>query len=133
MILLLLLIGFAVGWWYFRLTQIPVYIPTHREYAYVTNGKSNSVTVIDLTSNPNAGFSAAKTIPVGLDPDGIAANSKKNEVYVVNTGSDNVSVIDAERTAVVATIGVHATPYFIACRRTAGVDTWRIQPPTMSL
>ena len=52
---------------------------------------------------------------------------------MVNTGSDNVSVIDAERNAVVATIGVHATPYFISVSEEAGVDTWRIQPPTMSL
>ena len=50
---------------------------------------------------------------VGSEPTGIAANSKKNEIYVVNSGSSNVSVIDAETNAVVATIGVHGRPYFI--------------------
>ena len=50
---------------------------------------------------------------VGLEPTGIAANNKKNEIYVVNTGSASVSVIDAEQNAVVATIGVHSKPYFI--------------------
>ena len=104
----------AAGWWHFRLPQFPVYVPSYREYAYITNGKSNSVTVIDLTSNPVAGFTVARTIAVGREPTGVAANTKKNEIYVVNTGSDNVSVIDAERNAVVATIGVHATPYFIS-------------------
>ncbi|PYX70402.1 MAG: hypothetical protein DMG72_18845, partial [Acidobacteria bacterium] len=34
-------------------------------------------------------------------------------MYVVNTGSNNVSVIDAELNQVVATIGVHGKPYFI--------------------
>jgi YVTN family beta-propeller protein len=34
-------------------------------------------------------------------------------VYVVNTGSNNVSVIDAEQNKVVATIGVYGRPYFI--------------------
>ena len=97
-----------LGWWYFREQQLPDYGPLYREYAYVTNGKSNSVTVIDLRT-----FEPAKTIAVGSDPTGVAANSKKNEIYVVNTGSNNVSVIDAERNDVVATIGVHGTPYFI--------------------
>jgi len=47
------------------------------------------------------------------EPTGVAANSKKNEIYVVNTASNNVSVIDAGKNAVVATIGVHGRPYFI--------------------
>ena len=54
-----------------------------------------------------------RTLPVGTEPTGVAANPKKNEIYVVNTGSSNVSVIDAEQNKVVATIGVHGRPYFI--------------------
>src|SRR6202040_3069312 len=98
----------GLGWWYLQERQLPNYGPAYREYAYVTNGKSNTVSVIDLRT-----FEPAKTIRVGSEPTGIAANSKKNEIYVVNTGSDNVSVIDAERNEVVATIGVHGKPYFI--------------------
>ncbi|MGB8987686.1 MAG: hypothetical protein WCC37_13895, partial [Candidatus Sulfotelmatobacter sp.] len=82
----------AAGWWYFREQPLPDYGPAYREYAYVSNGKSNTVTVIDLRT-----FQLAKTIPVGVSPTGIAANSKKNEIYVVNSGSNNVSVIDAEK------------------------------------
>ena len=41
-------------------------------------------------------------------------NTKRNEVYVVNTGSNSVSVIDAEKNAVVATIHVHQRPYFVS-------------------
>jgi YVTN family beta-propeller protein len=105
-VLIPLLAGF--GWWYFREQSLPAYGPAYREYAYVTNGKSNTVSVIDLRT-----FALAKTIPVGMDPTGVAANRKKNEIYVVNTGSNNVSVIDAEKNSVVATIGVHGRPYFI--------------------
>jgi YVTN family beta-propeller protein len=98
----------GVGWWYLREQALPDYGPAYREYAYVTNGKSNTVSVIDLRT-----FELSKTIAVGVEPTGVAANSKKNEIYVVNTGSNNVSVIDAEKNAVVATIGVHGRPYFI--------------------
>jgi YVTN family beta-propeller protein len=105
-VLIPLLAGF--GWWYLREQALPNYGPAYREYAYVTNGRSNTVSVIDLRT-----FEPAKTIPVGMEPTGIAANGKKNEIYVVNSGSNNVSVIDAEKNAVVATIGVHGKPYFI--------------------
>ena len=98
----------GLGWWYFSERHLPSYGPAYREYAYVTNGKSNTVSVIDLRT-----FQPARTIHVGNEPTGIAANGKKNEVYVVNTQSNSVSVIDAERNEVVATIGVHAAPYFI--------------------
>jgi YVTN family beta-propeller protein len=106
-ILSLPLLG-AFGWLYFRERALPDYGPAYREYAYVTNGKSNSVSVIDLRT-----FELAKTIAVGVSPTGIAANKKKNEIYAVNSGSSNVSVIDAEKNSVTATIGVQGKPYFI--------------------
>jgi YVTN family beta-propeller protein len=111
--LLILLVIFVpvlggLGWWYFREQPLPDYGPAYREYAYVTNGKSNTVSVIDVHT-----FTPAKTIVVGSNPTGVVANSRKNEIYVVNTGSNNISVIDAEKNVVVATIGVHGRPYFI--------------------
>lgn len=106
-IVLIPLLG-GLGWWYLREQAFPDYGPAYREYAYVTNGKSNTVSVIDLRT-----FEPAKTIAVGTEPTGVAANGKKNEIYVVNSESNNVSVIDAEKNAVVATIGVHGRPYFI--------------------
>ena len=98
----------AAGWYYFHERTLPGYGPLYREYAYITNGKSNTVTVIDLRS-----FRPVRTLQVGTEPTGVAANPKRNEVYVVNTGSSNVSVIDAEQNKVVATIGVYGRPYFI--------------------
>jgi YVTN family beta-propeller protein len=84
------------------------YPPAYREYTYVTNGKSNDVSVID-----NLNFKTIKTIPVGKSPTGVAISPTRNEVYVVNTDSSSLSVIDAESNAVVAAIGVGGKPYFI--------------------
>ncbi|MGC2559002.1 MAG: beta-propeller fold lactonase family protein, partial [Terriglobales bacterium] len=103
----------AGGWIYFHQRALPAYGPLYREYAYVTNGKSNTVSVIDLTTDPFKGFTVVKTLAVGAEPTGVAANPKKNEIYVVNAGSANVSVIDSEQNRVVATIGVYGRPYFI--------------------
>ena len=44
----------------------------------------------------------------------MAANPARNEIYVANTESNNISMIDAERNQVVATIGVHRAPYFVS-------------------
>ncbi len=86
----LLLIIFALpllaglGWWYFHQRDLENLNPGYREYAYITNGKSNTVSVIDLRT-----FRLERTLHVGNGPTGIAANPKKNEVYVVNSGSAN--------------------------------------------
>jgi YVTN family beta-propeller protein len=88
--------------------QLPNYPRAYREYAYVTNGKSNTVSVLDIDT-----YKSIKTVAVGVNPSGVAANPAKNEVYVVNTGSNSVSVIDAETNRIVSVIGVGATPYFI--------------------
>lgn len=88
--------------------KFPQYPSNFRECAWVTNGGSNSVTVLDLVT-----MQPANTIAVGADPTGIAVNPRRNEVYVVNTGSGSVSVIDAVTNRVTATIPVHRAPQFI--------------------
>ena len=65
----------GLGWWYFHERQLADYGPAYREYAYITNSKDNSVSVIDLRT-----FQRAATIRVGSEPTGIAANSRKNEI-----------------------------------------------------
>ncbi len=92
-----------------RSHEFPDYPANYREYAYVTNGGSNTVTVLDVVN-----LRQDRVIPVGADPTGVAANPRRNEVYVVNTGSNSVSVIDAEKKAVIATIPVRQRPYFIS-------------------
>jgi YVTN family beta-propeller protein len=81
----------------------------YREYAYVSNGVSNTVTVLDLVY-----LRQDRTLQVGINPSGLAVNPIRNEVYVVNAQSGTVSIIDAESNRVVATIAVHRLPYFIA-------------------
>lgn len=92
-----------------RSNEFPDYPANYREYAYVTNGGSNTVTILDVVN-----LRQDRVIPVGIDPTGVAVNSKRNEVYVVNTGGNSVSVIDAEKKTVVATIPVRSRPYFIS-------------------
>lgn len=87
----------------------PNFPANYREYAYVTNGGSNTVTVFDVLN-----LRQDRVIPVGANPTGVTANPKRNEIYVVNSGSGSVSVIDAEKKSVVATIPVQRRPYFIS-------------------
>ena len=99
MLLPLLLLGGC------RRKHFPRYPSNFREYAWVTNGGGNSVTVLDLVN-----MTTAATIPVGADPAAIAVNPRRREVYVANSGSGTVSVIDAVTNRVTATIGVHRDP-----------------------
>jgi YVTN family beta-propeller protein len=92
--------------------HFPKYPSYYREYAYVINGGSNTVSVLDLVN-----MRPDRTIAVGANPSGIAINPARNEVYAVNTGNGTgngtVSVIDAEKNSVATTIPVHREPYFI--------------------
>jgi YVTN family beta-propeller protein len=81
----------------------------YREFAYISNGISNTVTVLDLVY-----LRQDHTLQVGTQPSALAVNPVRNEVYVVNTLSGSVSVIDAESNRIVATIPVHRLPRSIA-------------------
>lgn len=84
----------------------------YREFAYVSNGSSNTVSVLDLVY-----LRQDRTLQVGTEPSGMAVNPKRDEVYVVNAGTaagiGSVSVIDTNANRVVATIPVHKLPYSI--------------------
>jgi YVTN family beta-propeller protein len=86
----------------------PTYPASYREFAYVSSGAANTVTVLDLVN-----LRQDRTLQVGRNPTGLAVNPVRNEVYAVNTDSNSISVIDSSTNAVVATIGVHEKPYFI--------------------
>jgi YVTN family beta-propeller protein len=89
--------------------DFPEYPANYREFAYVTNGGSNTVSVFDLVN-----VRLDREIQVGSNPSGVTANPKRNEVYVVNSGTGqsngSLSVIDTEKNAVVATIPLHRQP-----------------------
>jgi YVTN family beta-propeller protein len=84
------------------------YPANYREYAYISNGGSNTVTVLDLVN-----MRQDRVIAVGASPSGLAVNPRRNEIYVVNSGSGTVTVINAESNTVAATIRVQRQPYFI--------------------
>jgi YVTN family beta-propeller protein len=96
-----------------RSHDFPEYPSNYREYAYVTNGGSNTVSIFDLVN-----LRLDRELAVGEHPVAVLANPAENFVYVVNSGNPNsngsVSVLDAEKNQVVATIPVHHQPVDIA-------------------
>ncbi len=92
-----------------RRSSFPDVPDGYREFAYVSNGGSNTVSVLDLVY-----LRQDHTLQVGTNPTHLAANPVRNEVYVVNTQSGTVSVIDAETNRVAATIPVHRLPTFLS-------------------
>jgi YVTN family beta-propeller protein len=92
--------------------DFPQYESNYREYAYITNGASNTVTVLDVVN-----VRLDREIAVGQNPVAVAVNPVRNEVYVVNSGAEggqgSVSVINAENNSVAATINVHRQPVSI--------------------
>jgi YVTN family beta-propeller protein len=109
-----------------RSHDFPEYPANYREFAYVTNGGSNTVSVFDVVN-----VRLDREIQVRQNPTGVTANPKRNEVYVVNSGgaqntglngpNGSISVIDTTKNAVVATIPVHRQPYFIDVDATGDV------------
>jgi len=91
-----------------RRRDFPQYPSGYREFAYVTNSGSNTVTILDLVN-----LRRDRELPVGNNPTGVTINPTRNEIYVVNSGDNTVTVINAEKNSVAATIGVRHKPYFI--------------------
>jgi YVTN family beta-propeller protein len=72
---------------------------------YVANFGSNTVSVIDGTSNL-----VVATVAVGIYPYAVGVNPTTNKVYVANLTSNTVSVINGTSNLVVATVAVGSTP-----------------------
>src|SRR5271167_3035391 len=91
--------------------DFPQYPANYREYAYVTNQGSSTVTVLDVVN-----VRLDRELPVAPNPVAVAASPTRNEVYVLNAGTTggqgspagqgSITVIDCEHNAVVATIAV---------------------------
>jgi YVTN family beta-propeller protein len=76
---------------------------------YVTNEFSNTVSVIDGTSDK-----VSDTIELGSFPYGVAINPFNDRVYVTNRGSNTVTVIDSPTDAKLSNIPVGNSPVGIA-------------------
>jgi YVTN family beta-propeller protein len=60
------------------------------------------------------GWNLTAAVVVGTDPFGVAVDNATNEIFVSNTGSDNVTVINASTATQIASIAVGSTPYGVA-------------------
>jgi YVTN family beta-propeller protein len=82
---------------------------------YVTNTRSNTVSVIDTLTN-----NIISNITVGNFPYAITIDSFQNTIYVANERSNTVSVIDGSTNRIVDTIGVDAGPIDIVVNSDTG-------------
>jgi YVTN family beta-propeller protein len=90
-------------------TGVAVNPSTNR--VYVANFSSQSVTVIDATTDTVI----VPSIEVGLRPHGVAVNPATNRIYVANQDSANVSVIDGVTNSTAgAPIQVGSSPALLA-------------------
>src|ERR1700748_1304429 len=77
-----------------RRHDFPYFAGDYREFAYVTNSGSASVTVLDLVN-----MRQDRVIGVGQRPTGVTANPVRNEVYAGKPGTNCVSVIHTRQTS----------------------------------
>jgi YVTN family beta-propeller protein len=66
---------------------------------------TGSLSIIDLATSK-----VVKDVPLGLHPSAMALSADKSRLYVANSNSDTVSVIDTKSEAVEKTIAVKAAP-----------------------
>jgi len=78
-------------------------------FAYITNGASETVSVIDTATN-----TVVATVGVGSGPIGVAVNPNGTRVYVANLTSNSVSVIDTGTNTVVANVTLGGSPFAVA-------------------
>ncbi|MFZ0905602.1 MAG: YncE family protein, partial [Mycobacterium sp.] len=76
---------------------------------YVTNGKDNTVSVIDASTR-----AVTVTVAVGKRPWGVAVDPGTHTVYDTNAGDGTMSVIDASTRTVTATVPVGKDPFGVA-------------------
>jgi YVTN family beta-propeller protein len=98
------------------------YLDTVLNRLYVSNTGGNSVTVFDvsnvvLTANP--AIPTLATIPVGSGPVSVTSLPNGLSVYVANSFSNDVSIVNSNNLSVVATIPVGRNPVFIASEPTS--------------
>ena len=89
----------------------PIAVTPNDKQVWVVNPDDDSVTVINVQNDANQ---KVAEIPVGDEPQNLAIHPNGRVVYVSNTVSGTISVIDAASRRVVDTIRVGTEPYGIA-------------------
>src|SRR5690554_1960658 len=80
-------------------------IDSQIEYAYVPNGRSGNVSVINTDTNE-----VEYSVDVGADPEGVVITPDGTRVYVTNSYLNNVSVIDTATNNVISMVPVGHNP-----------------------
>src|SRR5271165_211141 len=98
------------------------YLDTYCNRLYVNNTGGNRVTVfavsiVVLTANP--AIPTLATIPVGSGPVSVTSLPNGLSVYVANSFSNDVSVVNSSNLSEVARIPVGRTPVFVASEPTS--------------
>jgi YVTN family beta-propeller protein len=83
--------------------------PAPNGFAYITNYKDNTVSVINTANNV-----LVTTIPVGSGPFGLSVSTDGNRVYITNRNDNTVSVINTSNNTVIATIPVGTFPWGVS-------------------
>ncbi|HEY6491375.1 MAG: YncE family protein [Terracidiphilus sp.] len=93
--------------------DFPQYPANYREYAYVTNGAGNTVSIYDVVN-----VRLDREVQVGINPLAVVASPTRNEVYVLNAGAEgtqgSVTILNAEKNTIAATIPVRRRPLALA-------------------
>ncbi|MBU5613075.1 YncE family protein [Geomonas azotofigens] len=84
-----------------------------QQYLYFSQKTGGSVWVMDVGKEKPK---EVETIKVGIQPEQLVTNRSKTRLYVINHGSDSVSVIDTTTAPmeVIATLSLGAEPFAIA-------------------
>ena len=88
-----------------RVTTKPQGLEIENILAYVSNEASNCVTIIDRREDKVVG-----TVAVGKAPRGITVSSNGARVYVANSGSKDISVIDTSNIKLVLRMNTSSFP-----------------------
>ncbi len=96
-----------------RSGAFPQYPENYREYAYVANAGSGTVSVLDLVR-----LRLQSSLQVGTHPVAIVASPSRNEVYVASQGSGlgpgSLAIVDTERNVVAARVTLGRMPSALA-------------------
>lgn len=89
--------------------RFPNYSASYREFAYVANSGTNTVSVLDLVN-----LRKDREVMVAPHPVAVAANPQRNEIYAVSMGAPgthgSLAIIDTETNAIAGQITVGKAP-----------------------
>jgi YVTN family beta-propeller protein len=97
--------GFGVAGMKVAGVPTAVAVNPNTNMAYVSNSRSNTVSIINTVNDR-----VVDNVTVGNSPYGLAVNHFENTIYVANFRSNTVSVVDGSTNTVVDTIKVDTNP-----------------------